>query len=142
MRRADRNAPEDVYKRQGVSGATTKVNKTSVQVSDHEVAQVQTVKVDGKTQMSMSCLLYTSEFRVFDIIVDLLKSEGGEASKGQPRNYKVGSEKCNEHTVAGAIAPVSYTHLIYAVISAFYFGTQSQKTQDVIDSKGDSDVSQ
>ena len=29
-------------------------NKTSVQVSDREVAQVQTVKVDGKTQMSMS----------------------------------------------------------------------------------------
>ena len=27
----------------GVSGATTKVNKTSVQVSDREVAQVQTV---------------------------------------------------------------------------------------------------
>ena len=26
---------------------------------------------------------------------------------------------------------------IYAVIIAFYFGTQSQKTQDVIDSKGD-----
>ncbi len=38
----------------GVSGATTKANKTSVQVSDREVAQVQTVKVDGKTQMSMS----------------------------------------------------------------------------------------
>lgn len=38
----------------GVSGAATKVNKTSVQVSDREVAQVQTVKVDGKTQMSMS----------------------------------------------------------------------------------------
>lgn len=31
---------------------------------------------------------------------------------------------------------------IYAVIIAFYFGTQSQKTQDVIDSKDDSDVSQ
>ncbi len=31
---------------------------------------------------------------------------------------------------------------IYAVIIAFYFGTQSQKTQNVIDSKGDSDVSQ
>lgn len=29
---------------------------------------------------------------------------------------------------------------IYAVIIAFYFGTQSQKTQDVIDSKGDSDA--
>mgnify|MGYP002976188286 FL=1 len=37
----------------GVSGATTKVNHTSVQVSDREVAQVQTVKVDGKTQMTM-----------------------------------------------------------------------------------------
>ena len=31
---------------------------------------------------------------------------------------------------------------IYAVIIAFYFGTQSQKTQDVIDGKGDSNVSQ
>ena len=31
---------------------------------------------------------------------------------------------------------------IYAVIIAFYFGTQSQKAQDVNDSKGDSDVSQ
>lgn len=31
---------------------------------------------------------------------------------------------------------------IYAVIIAFYFGTQNQKTQDVIDSKGDSNVSQ
>lgn len=29
---------------------------------------------------------------------------------------------------------------IYAVIIAFYFGTQSQKTQDVIDSKGDSNA--
>lgn len=26
---------------------------------------------------------------------------------------------------------------IYAVIIAFYFGTQSQKTQDAIDAKGD-----
>lgn len=31
---------------------------------------------------------------------------------------------------------------IYAVIIAFYFGTQSQKAQDVIDSKGDDNVSQ
>lgn len=31
---------------------------------------------------------------------------------------------------------------IYAVIIAFYFGTQSQKTQDAIDSNGDSNVSQ
>lgn len=31
---------------------------------------------------------------------------------------------------------------IYAVIIAFYFGTQSQKTQDVIDGKGDENVPQ
>ena len=31
---------------------------------------------------------------------------------------------------------------VYAVVIAFYFGTQSQKTQDVIDAKGDGDVSQ
>ena len=31
---------------------------------------------------------------------------------------------------------------IYAVIIAFYFGTQSQKTQYVIDGKGDENVSQ
>ena len=31
---------------------------------------------------------------------------------------------------------------IYAVIIAFYFGTQSQKTQDVIDGKGDGNVPQ
>lgn len=37
----------------GVSAAA-KVNHTSMQISDREVAQVQTVKVDGKTQMSMS----------------------------------------------------------------------------------------
>ena len=32
--------------------------------------------------------------------------------------------------------------LIYSSIIAFYFGTQSQKTQDVIDSKGDGNVPQ
>ena len=35
------------------SSAAAKVNHTSVQISDREVAQVQTVKVDGKTQMTM-----------------------------------------------------------------------------------------
>ena len=43
-------------------------------------------------------------------------------------------------TVTGNISQDFMT--IYAVIIAFYFGTQSQKTQDVIDSKGDGDVSQ
>ena len=31
---------------------------------------------------------------------------------------------------------------VYAVVIAFYFGTQSQKAQDVIDGKGDGAVSQ
>lgn len=31
---------------------------------------------------------------------------------------------------------------VYLMVIAFYFGTQSQKAQDVIDSKGDGDVSQ
>jgi len=38
----------------GASSAAAKVNHTSIQISDREVAQVQTVKVDGKTQMTMS----------------------------------------------------------------------------------------
>ena len=38
----------------GVSSATTKVNKTSIQISDREVAQVQALKVDGSKQMTMS----------------------------------------------------------------------------------------
>ena len=37
----------------GVSRAA-KVNKTSIQVSSREVAQVQTLSVDGKTEMTMS----------------------------------------------------------------------------------------
>lgn len=46
------------------------------------------------------------EFKVFDIVVDLLMREGGKAMKGQGRgkNDKVGSERCNEHTVVGVIA--------------------------------------
>lgn len=39
--------------------------------------------------------------------------------------------------VAGKISQDFMT--IYAVIIAFYFGTQSQKAQDAMDTKGDSD---
>lgn len=46
------------------------------------------------------------EFKVFDYIVALLIREGGRAKKGYARGKhdKVGSEKCNEHTVTGVIA--------------------------------------
>ena len=48
----------------------------------------------------------TYTFSVFDIVVDLLKREGGCARKGQARGKydKVGSPNCDEHTVAGVIA--------------------------------------
>lgn len=44
------------------------------------------------------------EFRVFDIIVDLLREQGGRARKGGARNHKVGMGNCTEDTVVGAIA--------------------------------------
>ena len=44
------------------------------------------------------------EFDIFDVVVDILKKEGGKARKGNCRGYnKLGDEKCNEHTIAGAI---------------------------------------
>jgi len=58
----------------GVSGATTKVNKTSVQVSDREVAQVQTVKVDGKTQMEVSSEIGISQAQVSRLEKNAIKS--------------------------------------------------------------------
>ena len=50
------------------------------------------------------------EFKIFDYIVNLLLREGGRASKGQARGKadKVGSPKCNEHTVTGVIAVEYY----------------------------------
>ena len=46
------------------------------------------------------------EFKVFDYIVALLIREGGKAKKGYARGKhdKVGSERCNKHTVTGVIA--------------------------------------
>ena len=43
------------------------------------------------------------QYKVFDIIVDLLVSQGGTAEKGNGRNYKLGEGKCTEKTVVGAI---------------------------------------
>ena len=43
------------------------------------------------------------QYKVFDIIVDLLVSQGGTAEKGNGRGYKLGEGKCTEKTVVGAI---------------------------------------
>ena len=48
-------------------------------------------------------------YEVFDVIVDLLISQGGHARKGNGRNYKLGEPDCDETTVVGAIG-YNYTH--------------------------------
>lgn len=44
------------------------------------------------------------EYRVFDVIVDLLVSQGGRAKKGNGRNYRLGEKNCDKTTVVGAVA--------------------------------------
>ena len=44
------------------------------------------------------------EYKVFDVIVDLLLENGGRARKGNGRNYKFGEPECDETTVVGYIA--------------------------------------
>ena len=72
----------------GVSGATTKVNKTSVQVSDREVAQVQTVKVDGKTQMSMSEVYASNVNSVVSINVSATTNYFGQTVQARARGIR------------------------------------------------------
>ncbi len=48
-------------------------------------------------------------YEVFDVIVDLLISQGGRARKGNGRNHKLGEPECNETTVVGAIG-YNYAH--------------------------------
>lgn len=42
-------------------------------------------------------------YAVFDVIVDLLLSQGGKAAKGKGRSAKLGNPGCEETTVVGAI---------------------------------------
>ena len=44
------------------------------------------------------------EYRVFDVIVDLLVAQGGRARKGNGRNYKLGESNRDKTTVVGAVA--------------------------------------
>lgn len=58
--------------------------------------------------MSFSCdklpVKPAYRYDVFDVIVDLLLEQGGQAKKGNGRNYKLGDPGCEETTVVGAIA--------------------------------------
>lgn len=42
-------------------------------------------------------------YEIFDVIVDLLKNNGGKAPKGNGRNFRLGYGQCTEDTVVGAI---------------------------------------
>ena len=44
------------------------------------------------------------EYKVFDVVVDVLLANGGRARKGNGRNYRLGHTECDENTVVGAIA--------------------------------------
>ena len=44
------------------------------------------------------------DYRVFDVIADLLVARGGSARKGNGRNYKLGESNCDKTTVVGAVA--------------------------------------
>lgn len=43
------------------------------------------------------------DYVIFDMIVDLLISQGGKARKGNGRNYRLGEKNCEADTVAGCI---------------------------------------
>ena len=43
------------------------------------------------------------QYIVFDIITDLIVSKGGEAKKGNARNYRVGEKGCELDTIAGKV---------------------------------------
>ena len=60
---------------------------------------------DGKSFVSKKLPIKPPyEYKVFDIVVDVLLENGGRARKGSGRNYKLGHPECNEKTVVGAIA--------------------------------------
>lgn len=60
---------------------------------------------DGKTFTSDKLPVRpTYGYEVFDVIVELLLSQGGRAKKGNGRSRKLGEPQCDETTVVGAVA--------------------------------------
>ena len=60
---------------------------------------------DGKTFSSNKLpITHPYEYRIFDVVVDLLISQGGRARKGNGRNYKLGERNCDHTTVIGAVS--------------------------------------
>lgn len=60
---------------------------------------------DGKSFVSNKLPIKPSyEYTVFDVVVDVLLTNGGRAKKGNGRNYKFGHPECDENTVVGSVA--------------------------------------
>ena len=63
------------------------------------------MNADGKTFSSNKLPIKPPyEYRIVDVIVDLLVTQGGRARKGNGRNYKLGEGNCDKTTVVGAVA--------------------------------------
>lgn len=61
-------------------------------------------EADGKSFYSDALPISPSyTYEVFDVIVDLLRSQGGKARKGLGRSARLGEPNCEENTVVGAI---------------------------------------
>ena len=60
---------------------------------------------DGKSFVSKKLPIKPPyEYKVFDVMVDVLIANGGRARKGNGRNYKLGHPECDVNTIVGAIA--------------------------------------
>ena len=63
------------------------------------------MNADGKTFTSDKLPIKPPyAYRIFDVVVDLLISQGGRAKKGNGRNYRLGESSCDHTTVVGAVA--------------------------------------
>lgn len=63
------------------------------------------INADGKSFTSNKLPIKPPyKFQIFDVIVELLLSQGGNARKGNGRNYRLGEKNCDINTVVGAVA--------------------------------------
>ena len=58
---------------------------------------------DGKTFVSDN-LNFSLDYTIFDLIADFLLRRGGNARKGNGRNYRYGEGDCADDTVVGMLA--------------------------------------
>ena len=96
--------PSDIIKRMLIEHN----GRTIVHTAQGLPCEVQ-IAPDGVSFLSNKLPNFPYRYEVFDVIVDLLISQGGRARKGNGRNFKLGEPNCDETTVVGAIA-YNYAH--------------------------------